>query len=413
MNRWTSLKPLLWLVIINVILRTVWLSLMHPAQLYDFNWYFTHAVQIYQGQGFKIGPNFTAYWPIGYPYFLSLLFHLTGPTVLPGLVANASLSLGIVLMVYCIAKKVSGQTKVAFVAGVAYSLLPSQIEWNSVLGSEELYTFLLLLSLFIYLQATGQRWIRWTLLSGLILGLACTVRPIPLLFPAAVLVYEVWVMRRGWGRAFAQAVLFGVACLVGICPVTIRNAIALHHLVLVSTNGGVNLWQGTKANGSYFWSWNKYVNPLLAAGSNEILENSIGVHAFLHYVTQHPFVALLNGFKKVFFLYWVDWNVVGVTFQAISPPISRAGVLVAMWLDTAVYWLWMAVAALGLVRVFRRGDGLWRRMALPLLYILYNSGLFLVFPAWDRFRYPLMPLFALFFAWGWVTWVNPLRTRGK
>lgn len=394
-------QAILWLVSLNVVMRTLWLLVMHPHQQFDFDWYYTHAVQIYEGHGYRIGDNYTAYWPMGYPFFLAMVFHLTGPSVIAGLVANAMLSVGIVLLIYFLTLRISGLPKLAGIASVAYTLLPSQVEWNSVLGSEELFTFLLLLSLYLYLHVHLRRWPVWTCLAGVTMGVACMVRPLPLLFPFAILVYEGLVLKRGWVRSVTQSALFGVACLIGLCPLTIRNFVAMHHFILASTNGGVNLWQGTKVSGSYFWSWNPHVNPLLAARSNEILENQIGIHAFLQYVCHHPWAAFLNGLKKVFFLYWVDWNVVGVTFQAITPPLSKAGVVVAMWFNTIAYWVWMGFVIVGITRVFRRGINQWRRLGLPLAYILYNTGLFLVFPAWDRFRYPLMPLFAIFFAWGW------------
>jgi hypothetical protein len=394
-------KAILWLVSLNVVIRAIWLLVMHPHQQFDFDWYYTHAVQMYEGHGYRIGANYTAYWPMGYPFFLSVLFHVTGPSVIAGLVANALLSLGIVLLVYLLAFRITGLHKFAWIAGVAYTLLPSQVEWNSVLGSEELFTFLLLLSLNLYLHTHRRRWPMWTLLAGFTMGVACMVRPLPLLFPLAILVYEGFVLKRDWVRAIVQSALFGVACMIGLCPLTIRNFVVMHHFILTSTNGGVNLWQGTKASGSYFWSWSPHVNPLLAAGSNEILENQMGVHAFFQYVLHHPWAAFLNGLKKIFFLYWVDWNVVGVTFQALTPPVSKVGVVIAMWVDTVAYWVWMGFVIVGMTRVFRMGINRWRRLGLPLAYILYNTGLFLVFPAWDRFRYPLMPLFALFFAWGW------------
>jgi hypothetical protein len=179
---------------VNVLIRGLWLLYMHPPQFFDFQWYYTHAVQLYHGEGYRAGHHYTAYWPIGYPFFLSLLFRLLGSSVWVGWIANALLSTGIVLLVYLTTLKLTAHSKISFAAALGYTMLPSQIEWNSVLGSEELFTFLLVLSLYIYLWTDegveGSRWWTWTVLSGLILGLACDVRPIPLLFPVFLLGYE-------------------------------------------------------------------------------------------------------------------------------------------------------------------------------------------------------------------------------
>lgn len=401
-------QALWWLIALNVLLRGVWLLWMHPPQMYDFDWYYTHAVDLYAGRGYRAYGAYTAYWPMGYPYFLSLLFRLTGPSVTAGLLANAALSIGIVLLVYTLAQLVGGSRRFALVAALAYTLLPSQIEWNAVLGSEELSACLALSALTVYVygeRARGWRNGAFVALAGLLLGVSCMVRPIPLFFPLALLAYERCGRRRTWTSSVWRSGLFGLTMVVGVSPVTLRNWVALHHLVPISTNGGVNLWQGTMANGSYFWSWNPYVNPLLKAGNNQLLENAIGIRTAYAFMLHHPFVTLLNGARKLFFLYWVDWNVVGVTFAA-AYPTQHLLLWGAMWFDTVVYWLLMGIAVSGLVVFLRRPASLGTAVWVPLLFLLYNTAVFFYFPAWDRFRYPIMPVWALFFAAGLRFWLQ-------
>jgi len=57
------------------------------------------------------------------------------------------------------------------------------------------------------------------------------------------------------------------------------------------------------------------------------------------------------------------------------------------------YGLFMLLAVVGIAWTWRQ-----RRwpMTLILGFIVYYSLVWSVFPAWDRFRYPLMPLFAVF-----------------
>lgn len=419
---WPTWRAVLWLVVVNLVLRGFWLAWMHPPQLYDFEWYFQHAVAMLHGLGYETRGQFTAYWPMGYPYFLSLLFRVTGAHVTAGLVANAMLSIGIVLVVYSTVRVALSRTDwpartCAFAAAIGYTFLPSQVEWNSVLGSEELATFLLILSLCLYIIANGrQRWLLLTAAAGFVLGLSCDVRPIPLLFPVVILLFERIHRQRSWLQAAGRAGWFALAMCVAVSPLTVRNALVMHHFIVVSTNGGVNLWQGTHVNGYYFWSWHPWINPLLAAHGNEILQNQIGMHTAIHYMLRHPGLTIVHGFMKIYFLYWVDWNVIGVTFGAYVPKLAGWVGHAAAWFNTVVYWLWMSIAAAGISRFVRRqrrgrqaGDaqrmvGLW----FLLWYILYNTAVFFFFPAWDRFRYPLMPLFAVFFGIAWVA-LRPLR----
>ncbi|MCL6453394.1 MAG: hypothetical protein K6T78_07140 [Alicyclobacillus sp.] len=421
------------LTALNLLLRGAWLWFLHPPQVDDFDWYFHHAAQMAAGQGYVWYGHPTAYWPMGYPFFLSLLFRAVGPSVAAGLAANALFSVAIVLCVYGLTWQVTRSRVAAVCAAAAYTLLPSQVEWNAVLGSEELFTLLLVACIWCLVASWGARsdvptgsdrvstsrsadrlrGVGPTVAAGVLLGLAADVRPIVLLFPAAAWLFRWRVAKDAWLSALGWSALFAAGMAAGVAPVTIRNALALHHFVLVSTNGGVNLWQGTHANGSYFWSWNPHVNPLLPYVQDDVMENQVATRAAIQFYLHHPLHLLWGGLLKWFFLYWVDWNVVSVTFAELPKRFSPAAVHVAMWFDTGVYYLWMAASVLGMCRCGSVGGGVrpWHRVApppgrtvwvwLPLWYCAYNTAIFFFFPAWDRFRYPMMPFFAVYVGvWG-------------
>ncbi|WP_234969616.1 glycosyltransferase family 39 protein [Alicyclobacillus vulcanalis] len=381
---------------------------MHPKQEADFAWYYARATELAHNQGYNWMGHPTAYWPIGWPLFLSLIYRVTGPSVMVGLVVNALLSTGIVCLVYTLARMLFRDWRAAFWASAAYTLLPSQIVWNSVLGSEELFTFLLVLFFLLYLRGTrasrAEASLRWLAVAGLSLGLACDVRPIPLAFPAFLFLYA-WAFepyeseaRRAalWTRALralGRAVWVGLFMLAAILPVTIRNRITMHHFVLVSTNGGTNLWQGVHVNGGYWWSYNPYVNPLVKV-SNEVVKNELGEHLAEAYILHHPWKTFLNGWVKIFDLYKDDVNANWYTFHLstqFQPHLHAIDTF-----TTSVYWLLMALSLFGIGYTWARDHHNRRFFALPLTFIVYYTCFFFFFPAWDRFRYPLMPLFAAF-----------------
>ncbi|QQE80602.1 hypothetical protein [Alicyclobacillus sp. SO9] len=422
----TFRRNILLLIGFNVLLRTLWLLYMHPHQISDFAWYYGHASQLAAGHGYREHGRFTAYWPIGYPFFLSLLFRLTGPSVPWGLAMNAGLSVFIVVLIYVMAYKLMNRHDIAFFAALGYTILPSQIEWNSVLGSEELYTALLLGALLVYMfsssrtvctsdtartsgpvRTSGSQH-KWTiLLSGILLGVASDVRPIALLFPVAIGVYEVWINKKPFRAAAGMILVIYAGVCLSVFPVTLRNILTTHHLSLISTNGGVVLWQGTHADGSYYWSWNPEVNPLLAANMHYLPAKmgQIGMHYFLLHVIRHPFWTILHGFYKWFFLYWMDNNVIGVTF-GVKDPSSRWLINGASLFNNISYWMWMGICFIGAIKGIRMVLKSWRIIALPTAYLAYNTAIFFFFPAWDRFRYPMMPLFAIFFGLG----IHVIRT---
>jgi hypothetical protein len=54
----------------------------------DAIWYFDRAVSIVHGNGYAFDGVPTAFWPVGYPGFLALLFVIFPETLETGLVAN-------------------------------------------------------------------------------------------------------------------------------------------------------------------------------------------------------------------------------------------------------------------------------------------------------------------------------------
>ena len=380
------------LVAVNILIRAVWLFHYHPAQRSDFLWYYQHAVSLSEGHGYTTAGKPTAYWPIGYPLFLSLIFRITGPSLKAGLIAQALLSVGIVVLIFLIALRTTKSTSVATIAGLGYTVLPSSIITNSVMGTEELFTFLLLLSLYIYLCVdSGRVWLKLCL-AGLCLGAACLVRPTVLLFPIFIFVYEWLIVRHSFWKSLGRVAVIVVMMGIAISPLTIRNEVAMHHFILISTNGGVNLWQSTKSNG-YFWSDDPKVNPLLLA-HNEIERNTIGEKAFEAYVIHHPKLVIENGFLKIWNLYKNDK---GSNVQLPSSPFYVR----LMQVDNTMYQVWIWIAIVGMIPLVLRYE--WRKSVFLLVFIAYYTLIFFFFPAWSRFRFPLMPFWSVPFA-ACLTW---------
>ncbi|KUO94767.1 hypothetical protein ATW55_10120 [Ferroacidibacillus organovorans] len=395
----------LWLLLINLVLRFGFLAWMHPPQSEDFAWYFYHAVDLAKGLGYRRATGgYTAYWPIGYPFFLSLIYRVFPQTVWVGLVTNALLSVGIVALTYLLTFRIFARKGVALAAAAFYTALPSQIEWNAVLGSEELFTILLMIFLAIFTIPPGAMRRPWVTYgsAGVVLGMACDVRPIPLLFPfMAWGIAVIW--RRAQWRFYSRVLVYVLAGMAfAILPVSLRNWIAMHHFILISTNGGVNLWQGIYANRGFYWLWNPAQNPLLAAHGNEIRENAIGMNAFFHYLFHHPLNFFENGLYKIRNLYASDQNAVHYTLLAHLPHVPLS--VIENWrrFDTYAYYGFMIFVLIGFF--VRRNLSATAKFAIQivLLYLFYDTVIFLAFPAWSRFRYPMMPMFALFAGSGWM-----------
>ncbi len=405
------LRNSLLLLGINVFVRGIWLLLWHPYPHFDFLWYFVHAIGIAKGYGYLANGLPTAYWPIGYPLFLAAFIKLFGVHYIPLEMINACLSSGIVLLIYLLCIRFFPESKIPFVAALAYSFLPSQIEWNATLGSEELYTFLLLVSFYVLLVVASKRnWLP-AFIAGILLGFACDVRPIALLFPAFYMAMVGWSHRKQGKKAIlfikSKLLPYTLGMILAVSPVTIRNEIVLHHFIPVSTNGGIVLWQGTHVDTGYYWTWHPASNPLLAAGTNEVLENQIGEQQFFDHIIHHPFLDFFHGFAKWYYLYNRDDNVLFDVFYG-TPYLYGEIMLILSYLNNFYYYVFMLFAILGIWKARKWGF----HGQNPLLYyVVYNTLIFFVFPAWDRFHYPMMPVLAIYVAIGIVALHRKMKSR--
>lgn len=387
---------------VALLLRLLWLTAVHPVPASDFAWYRDHALAIAAGQGYTYDGKPTAYFPIGYPLFLAEIYQLFGSGFWSGTMANATLN-SLTAGLVTILGTVLWTRSAGLVAGLLFAGYLSQIAWSSVLCSEMLFTFLLTLAALLGAARRGRD-IRLgrAFALGCVVGLACAVRPVLMLAPAPWFAYLV-VARVGWRRAFAlaSAMLSGVA--LAVAPITVRNAIDLHAFVLVSTNGGINLWQGNnpQSNGAYFWPLNPHQNPFLSYVSNEVTEDHAAAQAARAYIFAHPLHTLDMGFVKWWHLFDGVSNALYWSIGQSSPPVPGWFARTVHPVDLGTYLGMLASACGGIViavrnaRMTRDARAFW-----PLLIVAYYVALFFIFPAWDRMRAPIEPLLALFAGYG-------------
>lgn len=395
--------PLVWAAVsvafVNLVIRGVWVALVHPSPASDYAWYFSAATRLAEGRGYVSGDGApTAYWPVGWPFTLSLLFRLTGPSLTAGLILQILLSTATAVVVLMLAHRLTRSVRVAVAAGFAYTLLPSGWAWDSLLGTEQLFTFLTVTMLLLVSDAT--RWQRFAV-AGAVAGAASLVRPTLLVFPAVLLVFEL-LRTRGPRRAVLHTAVFCMALLAVIAPWTARNTVVLGSVVPVSTNGGINLYLGTRTDSGYWWSNNPADNPLLKA-RDEVTRDRLGTRLAVAHWSAHPGKLVGLTPKRLAALYSGNRSPYASLRALDSWPEDRS----LRWQRAAdlVYWLFMGMAASGAVVMWW-----YLRKELWLLggFIIFYTALWMVFSPWDRFRFPLMPLFAVL-----AGTVLFLRRRGR
>ena len=205
--------------------------------LYHVEW----ARAFARGESFMAGePYFRA--PL-YPWFLGLCFQLFGENFLAPRVFQIVMGAATCGLIFLIGRRTFGSVT-GTIAGATAAVYWPLLYFEGELLIVPLLLPLYLLYLWLLLRAADSGAWRDLALAGFVLGLGAITRPNILLFGLAACV---WIALRRTDtrpRAFARAFVMGLACLIPILPLTIRNYVEGDDVVLIASQAGVNLWIG-------------------------------------------------------------------------------------------------------------------------------------------------------------------------
>lgn len=378
---------------------------LRPVPISDFKAYWNIAVDLARGEGYVTEDGPSAYRPIGYPLLLSLVVRLFGEDWWYAILAQILISTGVVTATYWLTARLFG-TAAGLAAAALTAIMPDHLLWSTVLDSEIPCMLWTLLGVALWVLPRGAAWFipsYGTLVtSGLFLGLAALTRPVMLPAAGVFFIYAALCARAGWRSPAAWrrvvggtvAVALGMALVVA--PWTVRNYIALGAFVPVSTNGGVNLWQGNNpyANGEFFWSEDPAINPLLRV-QDEVERDRLGRRLALEWIRGHPREFVRLGRVKWRYLLTDVRTAPHFAIRQATRPVPPA------WrkhVYPVLQWalnILLVLTGLGLLawaaRAWADPTGELARTSIPVLFILYMLALHFVFPAWDRFRLPFTP----------------------
>ncbi|MBU1909169.1 MAG: glycosyltransferase family 39 protein, partial [Verrucomicrobia bacterium] len=184
--------------------------------------------------------------PPGYPYFLALVYRLTGGN--PSLARLAQFVLGVlnVFLAFWFSRRWFGEATGWVAAALAATY------WVFLYYEGELLEPALLITLTWLLLLALGRWMEsrkaaWLFGAGLMLGLSALARPNALVWLPVGVGWAAWSLRAepAWLKQSARAtLLLLVGTALVVLPVTARNYVVARDFVLISSNGGINLLLG-------------------------------------------------------------------------------------------------------------------------------------------------------------------------
>jgi 4-amino-4-deoxy-L-arabinose transferase-like glycosyltransferase len=360
--------------------------------------YDRHGISIADGDGYprsgillQGGP--TALRPPGYPVFLGAVYAVSGDSVTAGRLAGAALGALIVLLIYLIAKTVWGRRTALWAAGLA-AVFPPLVLLSQELLSESLFIALELgavLSVFAFRRSGGL--LRWTVLAGLLCGVAAITRNIGLALVVPV-AFGLWTARPRFRLASLAAPATMALCLVLVmAPWVVRNEVEFGRLIPISSGTGFTL-AGTYnphsyADGSTHGAWRTpqvlpefepwFKQPGLDEGD---VDAKLRQRA-LSFAWEHPgYVAEASAWNLMRMFELSGGSVVG----SHGEPVDQRGIGSQDPLSERVGLALAAIlAALGVTAIVRSGRaaggrrliprGPWFMWAIPILAILTAAPL--------------------------------------
>ncbi|RMG46440.1 MAG: hypothetical protein D6718_05600 [Acidobacteria bacterium] len=213
------------------------------------SWYHADVAHRILEKGWLLAGDGAYYKGPLYSYLLAVLFALFGDRV--GVVAARLLSVALgtvsVSLVAVLGRRLGGR-RAAWAAGLTAAVYGTAIHFDTTMLLVPIVTVGLLAAADLLFDSAGSpRPERSLALAGLVLGLVSVTRANGLLAVAAASIWAAAAARRGrWAglRPGRAAALVAVPAALVVLPVASRNTFVERDPVLISWNGGINLFMG-------------------------------------------------------------------------------------------------------------------------------------------------------------------------
>lgn len=217
---------------------------IHQLPVDDALAYDKLAMHILSSKGFTGDDGLpTSLRPPFYSLFLTIIYFVFGHSYEAVKISQAIIGTCSVILFYLIGRRLYSEI-VGGIAAIMAAVYSSYIVLTGLLLTETLFTFLLVLSVFLFLRVNDRPTLRNAIFLGMTMGFLTLTRStamaLPLVF-AAMLYFTVAKEKPVKILYIPAAVLLSFCLIIG--PWVCRNTALYGRPVLISTNGGLNAYQ--------------------------------------------------------------------------------------------------------------------------------------------------------------------------
>jgi 4-amino-4-deoxy-L-arabinose transferase-like glycosyltransferase len=352
--------------------------------------YVTRALNLAEGQGLTDAYGVaSSIRPPGLPILLALFFSLAGPNIVWARVLMCVLGALLVPVCFLLGRALAGR-RTGLVCALCAMVFPNWVWYSGDLLADLLSATSTGLLAWALVGGWRRNSLGWFALAGFIGGAGVLFRSTGLaLLPGVVL--WVFLVLPGWRRRFAASVLacVGFACV--LAPWTIRNTLVQGEFVLISTQGGPDLYcsNNPRATGILSHDFRLFRDEGTRIYPRDLFPNEARrsrryAEDAMAFIRENPGRFLRLSAVRL-----------GELWKLYSPRVP-------LWQNLLTIGSFGLALPFAVLHVARRG---WRRGAAMLFVILIasQSAVHIVFWSVIRYRMPIEPLVlalaAAGFAW--------------
>lgn len=342
--------------------------------------YHGYALNLLAGNGYG-GDGHRAHYPPGMSFLLAGWYAVTTPEVGAGKLLSTLLGVILVLVTYDLGRRVHNEATGRW-AAILTTIMPTLIVFSATVNYELSLAciFVTVADLSLVLAHTRRVLPSLAIVCaiGLLLGAGTLIKPICLLVPILLLIS--WSLQMPISRAITGATVCGSLIILVIIPWTLRNQRVFGEFVLISTNGGVVLYNANNpaSNGSYMKP-----DPL-AGEDGEVSRDRIRGRAAIQWIISNPGRWLELAVAKCVMTWGTSSSIVSFISQDRLPIRQEQA-----WIGLInMYWAAMLVCF---------AVATWRgrllnsvAFAVPLLLLAYVFALHLFFESGSRHHIPVV-----------------------
>lgn len=286
---------------VGAILSLLWIIFVKTEPYSDFAYYNTIANQVANG-----GQWGNTYTSVGYSIVLGFVYKLFGSSIVIAKIFNVVLTLLSYLILYKLLKKLNIKESRRKIIYTLFVLFPSNIFYNSILGTEILFTTLFLLTTLVYYSDLKYKYV----VIGILVAINSMIKPFFIVFFFAVFLMEL-ILRVKIVKIIKHSAIILMVSLLVLSPWVYRNTKLMGQFTFISNNGGIVLYINNNSQNKY-GRWmaaakveNSVVNTREYEKANMTEKNKMLSKAAKKWILSHPSGFVQLGFKRLFNTYFV------------------------------------------------------------------------------------------------------------